>query len=282
VDRFYYYPETLWPEGNWGHWTPTLWADGRDEQTSADGDVILQWARYKDMISRHQKIASPLVMDLEVEYGDREDTATAHVQVVAEDSLAFNDLHLRLAVTESGLIYKGIYHQVLRDFVPDTLGISFVLAQGDTFTHVQDFLWDKFWIPANGRVVAFVQDDLNRDVLQAVQAPLLAPVPQQVGDVAIALDETDLRLEWMAVEADTNGLPLAIDQYRVYRDTSSVFPAAADPLAVTADTGYVDSSGVVGSPSGHYCYWVTAVAGLKESRPSGGVGAFGRGLITGK
>ena len=63
--------------------------------------------------------------------------------MVAEDSLAFNDLHLRLAVTESGLLYKGTYHQVLSDYVPDISGIYFTLAQGDTFTLDQDFIWDE-------------------------------------------------------------------------------------------------------------------------------------------
>ena len=131
VDRHQYYPETLWPEGSYGYWAPTLWVDGRDEQTSADGDVIRQWGAYKNMISTRRAIPTPLVMDLSLQYGDRGDTARAVVRVVAEDSVALHDLHLRLAVIESGLIYKGTYNQVLRDYFPDIDGIYSV-----SYTHL--------------------------------------------------------------------------------------------------------------------------------------------------
>jgi hypothetical protein len=281
-DRHRYYPETLWPEGTYGYWSPTLWVDGRDQRTSADADVIRQWGDYKNMISARRAIPSPLVMDLTVSYGDRGDTASANIQVIAEDSLAFNDLHLRLAVTESGLLYKGAFHQVLRDYVPDISGTYFTLAQGDTFTHIQDFIWDEMWITANCRLVSFVQDDENGNVLQAVQTPMAPPQPEQPGGLAVTLAGADLRLDWAAVLSDTSGIPLSIDHYQVYRNTSVPFDPAADPLITTTELFFLDDSGVVGDPGEQFFYWVTAVAGLKESEPSGGVGEFDRDLISGK
>jgi hypothetical protein len=282
VDRHHYYPETLWPEGTYGYWAPTLWVDGRDERTGADGDVIRQWGVYKSMISARLSISTPLVMDLDLQYGDRGDTARAVVQVIAEDSVAFNDLHLRLAVIESGVNYKGSYNQVLRDYFPDIDGIYFTIAQGDTFTHQQDFIWDEVWLPANGRVAAFVQDDENRDVLQAVQAPLLAPVPEQPDDLTITLSGDDVLLDWSPVSADTAGSPLMVDHYQVYRDTVTTFDPASDPVAVTTETFFLDDSGVVGDPDHGYSYRVTAVAGFKESSASAGVGTFGKEVVPGK
>jgi len=276
VDRHQYYPETLWPEGTYGYWAPTLWVGGRDEQTSADGDVIRQWGAYKDMVSARRAIPSPLVMDLSVQYGDRGDTARAVIEVIAEDSIAFNDLHLRLAVLESGLNYKDPYNQVLRDYFPDIDGIYFTIALGDTFTHVQDFIWDEVWLPSGGRVAAFVQDDENRDVLQAVQAPLLAPVPGRPEDLTITLSGSDVRLDWSPVFADTAGSPLTVDHYHVYRDTVAGFDPFPDPLAMTGETFFVDDSGVVGDPGRQHFYRVTAVAGTKESTCSAGVGEFDR------
>ncbi len=282
IDRHHYYPETLWPEGTYGYWVPTLWVDGRDQQTSADADVIRQWGAYKDMISARRAIPSPLVMEMSVQYGDRGDTATASVRVIAEDSLAFNDLHLRMAVIESGLIYKGSYDQVARDYFPDIAGIYFTVAQGDTFTHEQDFIWDEIWMPAAGRVVAFVQDDENRDVLQAVQAPLLAPTPERPGDLTVTLSGADALLGWSPVSTDTVGAPLTVDHYHVYRDTAAVPDSATDPIAVTEETSYLDDSGVVGDPGQRYYYSVTAVAGVKESAPSDGAGLIGKQVLSGK
>jgi hypothetical protein len=282
VDRQQYYPETLWPEGNYGYWSPTIWVDGRDEQTSADADVNRQWGTYKTMISARRAIPSPLVMDLDVQYGDRGDTARAVVRVVAEDSIAFNDLHLRLAVIESGLNYKGTYDQVLRGFFPDIGGIYFTIAQGDTFIRVQDFIWDEVWMPSGGRVAAFVQDDENRDVLQAVQAPLLAPVPRRPGDLTVTLSGRDVRLDWSPVSADTAGSPLMVDQYRIYRDTSAAFESGSQPIAATGETFFVDDSGVVGETARQYYYRVTAVADFKESAASNAAGEFDREVVPGK
>jgi len=282
VDRHHYYPETLWPEGTYGYWAPTLWVGGRDERTSADGDVIRQWGAYKNMVSARLGIPTPLVMDLDIQYGDRGDTARAVVQVIAEDSVAFNDLHLRLAIIESGLNYKGPYNQVLRDYVPGIGGIYFTVAQGDTFILEQDFIWDEVWLPANGRVAAFVQDDENRDVLQAVQAPLLAPVPEEPGDLTVTLSGGDLRLDWSPVSTDTAGSPLMVDGYHVYRDTVSVFGPGSGPIAVTEETFFLDESAAVGDAVENHYYRVTAVAGLKESAASAGAGEFDRELTTGK
>ena len=282
VNRHQYYPETLWPEGNYGYWAPTLWVDGRDQQTSADGDVIRQWGAYKDMISSRLAIAAPLVMDLSLQYGDRGDTARAVVQVIAEDSAAFNDLRLRLAVIESDLNGKGPYHQVLRDYFPYIDGIYFTIARGDTFTHVQDFIWDEVWLPANGRVTAYIQDDENRDVLQAVQAPLLAPVPVRPEDLIMTLIGGDIRLDWSPVSVDTAGSPLTVDHYHVYRDTVGGFDSFADPFAVTEETFFLDDSGVIGDPARQHFYRLTAVAGAKESACSAGVGEFDREVMPGK
>jgi hypothetical protein len=282
VDRHHYYPETLWPEGTYGYWSPTMWVDGRDERTSADGDVIRQWGVYKNMVSTRLGIPTPLVMDLSVQYGDRGDTARAVVQVIAEDSVAFNDLHLRLAVIESGLNYKGSYNQVLRDYFPGIGGIYFTIARGDTFVLEQDFIWDEVWLPSGGRVAAFVQDDENRDVLQAVQAPLLAPVPEQPEDLTVTLSGDDLRLDWSPVSADTAGSPLMVDHYHVYRDTVPVSGTGFGPLAVIEETFFLDEHAAAGDAGENHFYFITAVAGAKESAASAGAGEFDRGLTAGK
>jgi len=53
-------------------------------------------------------------------------------------------------------------------------------------------------------------------------------------------------------------------------------------LTSSTDTFFVDTTGVLGDAGVHYYYWVTAVAGHKESGHSGGVGEFDREVVTAK
>jgi hypothetical protein len=277
-----YYPPTEFPpeSGTWDHHKPTLWVDGLEEQTDVVGDVDSMRTVYRNMVSARRAVASPLAMDMEVEYGAREDTGSVQVEVVATDPIAFLGLHLRLAIIENGLNVKTQYDQVFRDYFPNQLGIPFSIAQGDTFGHSQDFVIDAAWVAENCKIVAYVQDDTTREVVQAGQRPVV-PVPAEVAELTVTLVESDLRLEWSPVFTDTDGHPLAVDSYRIYRDTLAAFPGP-DSLFSTADTFYVDGDGVVGDPGTHYYYSVTAVAGGKESDYSGIAGEFDRDLTGGK
>ena len=178
LQRFFYYPETYAPGQGWAHWLPTLWLDGIEDVMELYVDVYQTWAVYKAGISSHLSLPSPLTMDFQVEYGDKADTGMVYVEVVATDQVVYSDLHLRLAIIESGINYGArIYNQVLRDYLPDQNGIFFTMAQGDTFTHSQEFLIQSGWEETNCAIVAFVQNDTDRMLLQAVQGPVLAPTP---------------------------------------------------------------------------------------------------------
>jgi hypothetical protein len=176
--RFFYYPETYAPDQGWAHWMPTVWFNGIDEQTGVWTDIDYTRSVYTGKIQSLQAFPTPLLMDLEVEYGAKADTGTVRVEVVAEDVVTFSDLHLRLAVIESGVDHSGeIFDQILRDYLPDPNGISFSIAQGDTFTHSAEFIIQGAWEVGNCDIAAFVQNDAERMVIQAVQAPVPAATP---------------------------------------------------------------------------------------------------------
>lgn len=266
------------------HSTPDMWMDGVDHFQGTYENVNQMWSIYKTMVSARLSVASPVTMDFQVEYGAKADSGTVHVEVVATNTIAFTDLHLRLALIEDGLSSGGNnYNQVLRDYFPDRHGISFNIAQGDTFTHSEDFIIQAAWRVENCRIVAFVQDDNTpHEVLQASQSPILIPAPEQVRNLTVTLDQDDLILNWLPVENDTHGNPLTVDHYNVYRSTTGFFEPGSEPFTTTTESYYVDDTGVVGDIETNYFYWVTAVAGYKESVVSGGAGEFDRSLITGK
>ena len=174
LEKFFYYPETYVPDHGSAHWTPTVWFNGLDEQTGAWSNVNYSRSVYTGKIQTMQFFPTPLAMDLQVDFGVKADTGMVCVEIVATDVVAFSDLHLRLAVIESGVSYgTKTYNQILRDFLPDQNGISFSIAQGDTFHHSEPFVIDSGWDATECDVVAFVQNDAERMVIQAVQAPVV-------------------------------------------------------------------------------------------------------------
>jgi hypothetical protein len=241
------------------------------------------WAEYSGMISDRRLISSPLEMDFQVEYGAKGDTGTVHVEVVAVESLTVSDLHLRLALIESDRLYfEDVHDQIMRDYLPDISGTYFLIAEGDTFALSQDFVVDTTWAAENCRIVAFVQDDESKEVVQAVQDWIIAPPPDEVEDLTITLAGEDLLFEWSPVSENTHGESLKVDLYNIYRNSLGSYDPEADPWASTVDTFYADTTGVVGDTGIQLYYWVTAVAGDKESESSGGVGEFDRQVVTGK
>jgi hypothetical protein len=98
--------------------------------------------------------------------------------------------------------------------------------------------------------------------------------PEPVDDLSLTLAGADIRLDWSAVTADTGGSPLAVDLYRIYRDTASDFCSSDEPFDSVATNFYIDTSGVVGDAARQYYYLVRAFYVWKESESSSPVGEF--------
>ena len=188
--RFLYYPETYVPDGGYAHWIPTVWFNGIDQQTGAWSDIDYTRSVYTGKIEAMQHIPTPLTIDLQVNYNTDTSTGAVHVEVAATSTVYFTDLHLRVGVIESGISYGSrVYNQVLRDYLPDASGISFSIAQGDTFTHSEDFVILDGWNAANCNVVAFVQNDTERMVIQCAQVPVTVGTPVDLEAPAERLPE---------------------------------------------------------------------------------------------
>jgi|GEM_PF-546975 len=284
----YYYTTSGYGRFVWydGQYTPTFFGDGVDEIIGNQGGVSPCWAAYKGSISARLAIPSPLEMDLEIDYGARGDTGTVAVQIAAIDTIPYTSLRIRTCIVEDGLSYGGRnYNQMLRGYfcptAPAHAGTPITISLGDTIIHSDEFIMDPGWDADNCRVVAFVQNgvgvpppEIEREAIQAVQAPVIKPLPSAVTGLTVTLMADDLLLEWAPVTTDTEGGPITIDHYQVYRDTLGFFGPGSDPFLTTTDTVLADTTGVVGDLDTHYYYAVTAVVGEDESEVTGEAGEF--------
>ena len=116
---------------------------------------------------------------------------------------------------------------------------------------------------------------------QAVEIIDKAGVPLAVADLAARKCAQDLMLEWSAVTLDRLGNPVTVDGYYVFREKDILAKPGAQPFDTVTTCWYADTTGVIGIPSKVYRYWLTAVAGWRQSQYSEQVGTFGLS-ITGK
>jgi hypothetical protein len=176
--RFFYYPETYADGQGWAHWMPTVWFNGMDDVTGAWTNVNTTWSAYNEKITNWLYVPAPLVIGLQVEYDQKSDSGVVHVEVFAEGFVGFSDLHLRIALTESNIAYsQKVYHQVLRDYLPNANGIAFTIAQGETFQHSEPFFIESSWDATDCDIVAFVENDTERMIVQCAQTPVPANTP---------------------------------------------------------------------------------------------------------
>lgn len=235
---------------------------------------------YKDSIEVRRAIPSPLSVDLSVYYDSTGRTGQAQTEVVAVDPVAAGDFRLRYALIESGLEHDGNYHaEVFRDMLPDTVGVSFSISQGDTFEHHQTFAVDSAWVTENCALVVFVQDDATKEVLQSAQRTNSEwidqpPVPAAIADIQAVKSGSHVYLSWSAVTEDWYGNPLSVDYYRIYGEASPYIETGTKTLIdSTVELFHLEGTcGHVGDLSLNCSYYVTAVAGGLESDPSNVVG----------
>ncbi len=176
--RFFYYPETSAGSQGYAHWMPTVWFNGMDEQTGAWTNVYTTWSAYDEKINNWLYVPTPLAIDVQVEYDQKSDSGMIHVEVFAESIVGFDDLHLRIALTESDITYSSRhFDQILRDYLPDAGGVAFDIAQGETFSHSEPFIIDSGWSAADCDIVVYVENDAERMIVQCAQAPVPAQTP---------------------------------------------------------------------------------------------------------
>jgi hypothetical protein len=240
--------------------------------------------QYTAMIESHLAEPSPLDMNLAVAYDTLSREGTAVCCMTAVDSVSSSSLYLRYVLVESELPYGGTVHnQVLRAAFPSALGTPIEIGQGETCGDTVTFTLDPLWQPENCDLVAFVQDQPSKEVIQSIRKPLHGPRdPAMVKGVELVKAGSSVGLSWSAVTRDERGYLQPTDHYRVYRDTNNKYYHQEDAMLLdsTANLFYIDgAAGQVGDPAANCYYYVTAVANGHESAPSVGVGEVDKRVV---
>lgn len=156
-------------------YAPHLWIDGNIDAGSNSGSWETRFINEAD-------VWSPLVMDITGTFDSDNRAGEFTVSVFAELDPGASNLKLRMAIIENRISWRApngtsIHNQTFRDMVPSAQGVGFTLEEGETFEHTESFETPSPLIPENCQIVAFVQSDLNRRIVQAakVYVPDLTP-----------------------------------------------------------------------------------------------------------
>ncbi len=146
-------------------YTPHTWIDG-----DIDGEYFSSSWEY--LITNEEYVPSPLEIDLSADYGAEGDFGTITAVITATDSIEYNDLKVRFAITESHIPGTGNFdefNQVMRDMVPDAEGFDLAIQEGQEVTKEATYTVSRDWDIKNLDIVAFVQSDAGYRVLQAAR-----------------------------------------------------------------------------------------------------------------
>ncbi|MGB2980347.1 MAG: dockerin type I domain-containing protein [Candidatus Zixiibacteriota bacterium] len=162
---YYYFGDTIW--------LPTAVFDGKDPQIGGGQQVF---SIYETRYHEHMQINTPGVLAVAVEY----DSSTRDGAIVATftsvDQISQADLHFRYAISESHIYHEWLeldsLQFVVRDMLPDHMGVPFSINQGAAVVDTQSFHIDAEWVDRNCELVAFVQSDQDTTVLISRSLPL--------------------------------------------------------------------------------------------------------------
>lgn len=164
--RINYYPAH--PDGY--YYTPYAWIDG----------IIrggYSYSTWWNLVLARSSDEAPVEITLSGSFDSNTLNGTLNVNLVAVDLIDVGNLKLRIALTESDIHWNApngitVHHQTFRDMMPSATGASITLAQGDTVNYSQPFTCPAALAWANCELVAFVQSDATREILQTAKITL--------------------------------------------------------------------------------------------------------------
>jgi hypothetical protein len=127
--------------------------------------------------------SSPLQIQLDASYDSLTHQGIINAHLTFEENLKNLGLRIYFAITESNLFYQyysrtSINNQVLRKMIPDALGMPLIWPGTEPSWIVsKEFTLDPSWKLENCEIVAFVQSDYSKNILQGakIRFPLERP-----------------------------------------------------------------------------------------------------------
>ena len=162
------------------NYTPHFWIDGHiDGESNRNA-----WA---GMLVAESAIQSILEMDITGNYNPDALEGEFTVSVYAESDPSVSNLKLRIALIENEIRWQapngGMLHdQTFRDMIPSTSGQSMTISEGETVEYTFDFETPNPLNPDHCMLVAFVQSDQNREILQGAKVAIPDLIPTGIDD----------------------------------------------------------------------------------------------------
>ncbi len=134
---------------------------------------------YENLYQQRKAAPSRARIELGGDYDPVLRTGEVTARVIAESAIS-GDQRLRIALTESEIDYAApnginIHEHVFRRFVPDTAGtvIVFSAPYPDTMTVTLPFTVEPDWIETHVDLVAFLQEQVSRQIDQGAKVGVL-------------------------------------------------------------------------------------------------------------
>jgi hypothetical protein len=143
--------------------TPDVWFDGTLNKAGGTGDgVDAMYDVYADLIDQRAPINTQVHIEIDGEISGSKATIPTMVNYTGNESTS--NLFLRFALIEDGLTHDGkTYDWVMRDYSERWLsGVTFPYNVQKSFNLDSSWNWD------NLRAIAWVQDDADKEVSQAI------------------------------------------------------------------------------------------------------------------
>jgi hypothetical protein len=152
------------------NYSPHLFVDGNIDAGS-------NTASWETMMLNQYDVEAPLAMDMWGTFYPDSLAGNVTVRIITEQNPALNNYKLRLALIESNINWRApngtaVHNQVLRDMIPTAGGTGVTLVEGDTLEYNFRFTTQSPIAPANCHLIAFVQADQNRAILEAIEVSI--------------------------------------------------------------------------------------------------------------
>ncbi|HEY9115468.1 MAG TPA: T9SS type A sorting domain-containing protein [Bacteroidales bacterium] len=150
---------------------PTAWFDGSYNTVVGGSATQSMYGTYLPIVTA--RMAIPTAFTLEIMGDATGDTYNIVVRVNKVGTYTGTNLKVRFAVTESDIQYnwqnQSEMNFVCRDMVPTEAGTAVSFASGDQQEINLSFQYNNTWVEEEVELIAFIQDDANKQVLHCAK-----------------------------------------------------------------------------------------------------------------
>jgi len=204
-----------------------------------EGNMNPVWNDYTDYLNKYNtayNTTTPLDIVLNtVDNGNGNISLAIDVEKVNGATAPSNPLKLRIAITETNVdqlwMSETKLYDINRKMLPDHNGTEVSFTSGDIQNYSESFTIDESWDRDYLSVIAFVQDETTKEVLQAVKV-----------SIADLTSDNDAMVDYIYGEDEYCGTALA-PKIRIRNSGNTTLTSATISYSVGTSTGSYDWTG---------------------------------------